>query len=588
LNPAQRNYHIHDKDRPAILEPFKQWNDYLVGADKPATVYTDHQKLQDFLTTKVWNQRQIRWAQRLVDYHFKIVYCPGKRGGKLHAPSRRPEYHPQEGAEHSEQSLLKPEHFQMSLIQQDDEDEGYISELEPTIKNGIRVKRLSSKASVPTKGSRLAAGHDIYAIGEFIIPAEGQVLAETGFAIGIQKGTYARIAPQSGLASKKGIAITGGVIDADYTGAIRVIMVNHGKADCRIQAWDRIAKLIIEKINTSDMMEVDELELTERAGSGFGSTDMSPKPTISVMNTQPIIRFLQADANNNEYFDVEDIGNHPRLRQEPFLMSSAIISQVEMKVVEADFIAMVVGPSERDQEWTARQRELEKLHNEGKEIPKNWTNKDGLHYYNNRVYIPNNEGLQTTIAKGSHVSPVAGHFGQEKRVEIVTRDLYWKGLTVWINDYGQSCDECQHNKSPRHARYQLLQPLPIPFEAWTSISRDFITHLPESQGHTQIMVVVDQFTKMAHFRGLNENATAKDVAARFLPEVWKLVGLPTEIISHMDAKFSGEFWESLCKSLSIKRKMSTAYHPQTDGQMERTNQTLEEYLQNCVNNDQND
>jgi len=424
LNPAERNYQIHDKGLLAILEAFKEWNHYLVGADKHVTVYTDHQNLQNFLTTKVWNQRQIRWAQRLADYHFKIVYRLGKRGGKPDALSRRPEYRPEEGAKHSEQSILKPEHFQISLIHEDDEDEGYISEPEPTIKKGIRVKRLSSKAIPPTKGSRLAAGHDIYAIGEFTIPARGLVLAETGIAIGLPKGTYARIAPQSGLASKKGIAINGGVIDADYTGEIRIVMVNHGKADCRIQEGDRIAQLIIEKINTSDMMEVDELELTERADSGFGSTDMSPKRTIAITNAQPMICFLQADPNNNEYFDAEDIGNHPRLRQEHVLMSSAIISQVEMKVFEADFIAIVVEASERDQEWTARKRELRKLENEGKEFPKNWTNKDGLLYYKNRLYMPNDEGLQTTIAKECHYSQVAGHFGQEKTIEIVTRDFY--------------------------------------------------------------------------------------------------------------------------------------------------------------------
>jgi len=102
------------------------------------------------------------------------------------------------------------------------------------------------------------------------------------------------------------------------------------------------------------------------------------------------------------------------------------------------------------------------------------------------------------------------------------------------------------------------------------------------------MVVVDQFTKMAPFIGLNEDVTANDVADTFLGEVWKLQSLPTEIISDMDAKFSGEFWKSLCKSLGIKRKMSTAYPLQTDGQKERTNKTLEGYLRNFVNYDQND
>ena len=102
------------------------------------------------------------------------------------------------------------------------------------------------------------------------------------------------------------------------------------------------------------------------------------------------------------------------------------------------------------------------------------------------------------------------------------------------------------------------------------------------------MVVVDRFTKMAHFIGLEMNATASDVADTFLKEVWKLHGLPSEIISDMDTKSSGEFWESLCKALGMKRKMSMAYHPETDGQTERSNQVLEGYLHNFVNYDQND
>ena len=146
----------------------------------------------------------------------------------------------------------------------------------------------------------------------------------------------------------------------------------------------------------------------------------------------------------------------------------------------------------------------------------------------------------------------------EKTVEIVTRDFYWKGLTAWIKDYVRSCDECEHNKSLRHARYRLLQPSQIHLAASTSISTEFITHLSESQDHTQIEMVVDRFTKMVHFIGLNENATAKDMANTVLRQVWKLNGLPTEIVSDMDAKFSGEFWELLCKSLGIKGKMSTA------------------------------
>ena len=125
------------------------------------------------------------------------------------------------------------------------------------------------------------------------------------------------------------------------------------------------------------------------------------------------------------------------------------------------------------------------------------------------------------FAKGCHDSQIAGYFRQEETIEIACRDFYWKGLTAWINDYVRSCDEYQHNKSPRHARFGLLLPVQVPYAAWTSISTDLITQLAESQGRTQIMVVVDRFTKMAHFIALEQNATAKDVANVFLREVWK-------------------------------------------------------------------
>ena len=157
-------------------------------------------------------------------------------------------------------------------------------------------------------------------------------MAETGIAIGLPKGTNARIAPRSGLASKRGIVINGGVIDSDYTGEVKVIMINYMKIDCRIQAEDRIAQMIIEKIDMSDMMEVDQLEKTERADSGFGST---------VVELAPMICFSQVDKRNNEFFDTEDMGKHPQLMKEYVLMSSAIIFQVEMGTFNLELLNRV-------------------------------------------------------------------------------------------------------------------------------------------------------------------------------------------------------------------------------------------------------
>ena len=238
----------------AILEAFTEWKCYLARADKPITVYTDHQNLQHFLTTKKWNPRQVRWAQELANFNFKIVYRPGTCGGKPDALSRRPEYRPKEGAEHTQQSILKPEHFQVTLIQpsKGQEKSGY--EKKHLEVGRLRIRRLHPKAKMPTRGSRMAAGHDIYAIEAIRIPARGQVLVETGIAVGQLPNTYARLAPRSGLASKKGIDIGGGVIDADYTSEVKVIMINHSNNDCHITEGERIAQMIIEKIDMSDAM----------------------------------------------------------------------------------------------------------------------------------------------------------------------------------------------------------------------------------------------------------------------------------------------------------------------------------------------
>ena len=197
------------------------------------------------------------------------------------------------------------------------------------------------------------------------------------------------------------------MIDAEYTGEVKVIMINYGKIDCRIQAGDRIAQLIIERIDTSDMMEVDNLEVTGRADKGFGSTDMLPKRTTLVTDCELMICFLQANQKNNEYFNAEDMGRHPRLQKEHVLMSSAIISPVETKNFDAEFISKVRMASKEDQEWQERLAELEKLEVEGKEFPKNWQSNEALLYYKNRLYIPDNDELHTVIAQGCHDSRVA-------------------------------------------------------------------------------------------------------------------------------------------------------------------------------------
>jgi len=116
-------------------------------------------------------------------------------------------------------------------------------------------------------------------------------------------------------------------------------------------------------------------------------------------------------------------------------------------------------------------------------MAKEWSEKNGVQYYKNRLYIAEDESLQTERAQGCHDSLVAANLRQEKTIEIVTRDFYWKGFSEWIRDYVQSCNECEHSKFPRHAKYRLVQPLGVPYAAWSSKSAEFITQPAQSQGN---------------------------------------------------------------------------------------------------------
>ena len=196
------------------------------------------------------------------------------------------------------------------------------------------------------------------------------------------------------------------------------------------------------------------------------------------------------------------------------------------------------------------------------------------------------EGM--AIIQARHDGPAAGHLGRSKTFELVSRDFYWKGMRKDVYDFVDGCDTCQRNKSPRHKPFGLLQPLPIPTRPWSSISMDFIVKLPLSQGFGSILVIVCRLTKQAHFIACRESTNSSQLADIFINQVFRYHGLPDDIISDRGPQFRSNFWQALLKKLNIDSKLSTAYHPQTDGQTERVNQSLEQYLRCFVCYAQND
>ncbi|KAK7276153.1 hypothetical protein RIF29_17287 [Crotalaria pallida] len=136
----------------------------------------------------------------------------------------------------------------------------------------LRVKKLSDKAVLPSRGSPHSAGYDLSSAVETKVPARGKALVATDLSISIPEGTYARVAPRSGLTWKNSIDVGAGVIDADYRGPVGVILFNHSDVDFEVKVGDRVAQLILERIVTPDVVEVEDLDSTVRGEGGFGST----------------------------------------------------------------------------------------------------------------------------------------------------------------------------------------------------------------------------------------------------------------------------------------------------------------------------
>jgi dUTP pyrophosphatase len=136
----------------------------------------------------------------------------------------------------------------------------------------LLVKKLSSDATTPTRGSAFAAGYDLYAAKPTSIPSRGKALVSTDLSIATPEGTYGRIAPRSGLAAKNFIDTGAGVIDADYRGEVKVLLFNHSEVDFEVKKGDRVAQLVLERIYTPDIVEVEDLEESVRGAGGFGST----------------------------------------------------------------------------------------------------------------------------------------------------------------------------------------------------------------------------------------------------------------------------------------------------------------------------
>jgi hypothetical protein len=202
----------------------------------------------------------------------------------------------------------------------------------------------------------------------------------------------------------------------------------------------------------------------------------------------------------------------------------------------------------------------------------------GVWYKDGRQVVTGDIKAKRHIIQSHHDSPVHGHPGISKTIQLTERLYWWPRMRVDITEYVKGCADCQRHKVNTRPTKAPLQPIypkaeTTPFE---TVALDFIVKLPISQGFDSILTVTDQgCTKAAIFIPCNEDITAEETAALYIKHVFAHFGLPTKVISDRDPRFMSKFIQAACKVTGVKHAPSTAYHPRTDGQSERSNQWLE-------------
>jgi hypothetical protein len=159
------------------------------------------------------------------------------------------------------------------------------------------------------------------------------------------------------------------------------------------------------------------------------------------------------------------------------------------------------------------------------------------------------------------------------------RLFWWPGMKKDIVEFVSKCLTCQNIKVEHQRPFGPLQPLDIPEWKWESIAMDFVVGLPRtSVGYNSIWVIIDRLTKSAHFLTVKTTYSVEKYVKLYIAEIVRIHGAPTSIISDSDPKFTSRFWGALYKAFGTRLHLSTSHHPQTDGQSERTIQTLEDML----------
>ena len=619
MSDAETRYPVHEQELLAIVSALTGWSHYLDGAVS-VRVLTDHKSLVYFQTQPMLSGRQARWLETLSRFAFDIEYVKGATNVVADALSRRADLHDPAGsapldrplqfvdpgttsvslahcyifthtsetltaelasvtaAQSDRQSVLRTARERASAIDAatrciqptPDRPEANAAgaRITPTQrctannKRGVQCGARTSKgqycwthlrqlaqlrikaSGVPLAGMGLFATRD-FAAGEHLADYTGDYLIPHRDNVG---GPYA-------LQIKRSL-----LIDAARTNTAAGRWAN----DPRGSAHDPNASFVLNTARQTGRLKASKaIKAGEEILVSYGQAYWAAAEPAGARKARHRRRQQRGHIEGDVELDAE-------LAQ---LGESSFSSPI------ATAIAHAATADPNYQRELKRSRAPSDPHRiEG-----------GLLFLDERLCLPSSSELRTLLMREAHDAATGGHLGKDKTLEQLKRRFHWTGMDAEVHRYVTTCDACQRNKPSQQAPMGELMPLPAPSAAWHTVSMDLITALPRSSaGNDAVAVFVCKLTRSVRYAACRTAISAPQLARVFLDTVVRQHGLPVAILSDRDPRFTASFWRAFWAQLGTTLLMSTAYHPQTDGQTENSNKTLETVLRSVVNFEQSD
>jgi len=618
MNEAETRYPVHEQELLSIVHSLKSFRHYLMG--NQFTVKTDHKSLIHFQTQPMLSGRQVRWTQFLADYDFKIEYVQGKTNIVADAVSRRidhldpntPSERPPVFIDPVNTTVIKSTTCTELLSSHifthtSDQLAATLNEIRVREDRRIELKRqqdrqkaidAATKCHPPSPSNPPPDKHGVINMPSQRCTADkksgGQCCLRT------KKGQYcwnhtrtieglrikASTVPGAGLglfATKQfrsGDAITpysGDIIALrhDRVGGPYYLQLNQHKGIDAARTNTASGRYANDPRGTQSPPNAT-LVLDTNRGTGRVKATRTIQPGQEIFVSygpgywrghRPVANSITTAESNTDLDTTND--QHTLLHTILSTFQSPIMDEIQ---------TAIKSDAEYGKQLQTRHANSGQLHSA-----------NGILYYNHRVCVPDNLALKTKIMQECHDAATSGHLGRDKTIEQIKRRFYWTAMDDDITKYVSSCDTCQRTKSDQPLTPGLLKPMPIPPFCWHTVGHDLITGLPKSRaGNDAIYVVVDKLSRQVHYIACRTAISAPELARLFFHHVIRLHGVPINIISDRDPRFTASFWQTLIAMMGSKLLMSTSFHPQTDGQTENSNKQLEQILRSVVNFNQDD